>query len=132
MVEKSYLKFASEALTNCSVSADGATVLLGFKDSKGRDASLELPLAQAGSLAMTLPSLIEHAVRRHFRDSSLRYSYPLESWQIERSSDPETGMVTLRTKDGFSVCFSMPVALQSDLGHALTSPPQIDAPTLAN
>jgi hypothetical protein len=32
-------------------------------------------------------------------------------------------MVTLRTVDGFSVCFSIPRAQQSELGEALVSPP---------
>ncbi|MBI5132631.1 MAG: hypothetical protein HZA66_24600 [Rhodopseudomonas palustris] len=126
------MKFASERLTNCAVSADGTTLVLGFEDSRGRKASLELPIEQAGSLAMTLPSLIEHAVRKRFQDSSLRYSYPLKSWQIERSSDPSTGMVTLRTTDGFSVCFSMPIALQSDLGNALVAPPEVKVELLMN
>lgn len=132
MEGKMYLNFASEALTNCAVSSDGQTVVLGFKDSKGRDASLQLPLEQAGSLAMTLPSLIEHAMRRRFSDASLRYAFPLKSWRVERTSDPATGMVTLRTTEGFSVCFSIPATMQADLGTALVSRTEAEVETIFN
>jgi hypothetical protein len=54
-----------------------------------------------------LPNLIDKALRSRYRDNTLRYAYPLASWSVERSSGPETGMVTLSTTDGFNVCFSM-------------------------
>jgi hypothetical protein len=53
------------------------------------------------------PNLIDKALRSRYRDNTLRYAYPLASWSVERSSGPETGMVTLSNTDGFNVCFSM-------------------------
>jgi hypothetical protein len=76
-----------------------------------------------GALAMTLPGLIDMALQTRFGDQSLRYAYPLESWVVEQSSDPTQGMVTLRTVDGFSVCFSLPRQQQSALGEALVASP---------
>ncbi|WP_244626467.1 hypothetical protein [Bradyrhizobium ivorense] len=38
---------------------------------------------------------------------------------IEQSTDPSHGMMTLKATDGFSVCFSIPRAQQSELGEAL-------------
>ena len=70
---------------------------------------------------MTLPGLIGKALRTRFGDAMLRYAYPLESWVVEQSSDPSQGMVTLRTADGFSVCFSIPREQQSELGEALVA-----------
>jgi hypothetical protein len=114
----------SQSLTTCEVAPDGSTVVLGFTDSSGTAATIRLPLNQVGALAMTLPDLINKALQSRFGDRTLRYAYPLASWSVERSSDPGTGMMTLSTTDGFSVCFSMERELQHTLAEALAS----DAP----
>jgi uncharacterized LabA/DUF88 family protein len=111
----------SKSLTSCDVTPDGSTILLGFIDKDGKPATIRLSLNQVGALAMTLPELINKALRSRFKDQSLRYAYPLASWAVERSSDPATGMVTLSTVDGFTVCFSMRRELQSELGEALVA-----------
>jgi hypothetical protein len=76
---------------------------------------------------MTLPGLIDKALQTRYGDQSLRYAYPLESWRVEQSTDPTQGMVTLRTVDGFSVCFSIPRQQQSELGEALVAQPVSNA-----
>jgi hypothetical protein len=91
-------------------------------DSKGEPATIRLSVNQVGALVMTLPGLISKALQARFGDQSLRYAYPLDSWVIEQSTDPKHGMMTLRTSDGFSVCFSIPREQQSELGEALTAP----------
>jgi hypothetical protein len=111
----------AQSLTTCEVAPDGNSVLLGFTDSQGTPDNIRLSLNQVGGLAMTLPDLITKALRLRYGDHSLRYAYPLDSWTVERSSDPTTGMVTLCTTDGFSVCFSMQVDLQQKLAAALAS-----------
>jgi hypothetical protein len=110
-----------QSLTTCEVDPDGNTIVLGFTDPNGTPAQIRLSLNQVGGLAMTLPDLITKALRLRYGDQSLRYAYPLESWTVERSSDPRTGMVTLCTTDGFSVCFSMQRELQHKLADALAS-----------
>ena len=70
---------------------------------------------------MTLPDLINKALQSRYGDHTLRYTYPLASWTVERSSEPGTGMMTLSTADGFSVCFSMERQLQQTLAEALAS-----------
>ena len=55
--------------------------------------------------------------------ADLQPSAPLASWSIEQATDPRQTMVTLRTADGFSVCFSMPREQQSQLGEALVETP---------
>ena len=72
---------------------------------------------------MTLQGLIDKALQTRFGDQSLRYAHPLASWLVEQSSDPTQTMVTLRTVDGFSVCFSIPRQQQSELGAALAAQP---------
>src|SRR5262245_8764125 len=117
------MEIKSEALTSCEVAPDGNIISLGFIDAAGKPATIRLSLNQVGALAMTLPGLIDKALQVRFRDDSLRYAYPLESWVIEQSTDPKQGMMTLKTSDGFSVCFSIPREQQSELGEALVSQP---------
>ena len=123
------MEIDTQLLTTCEVAADGGAILLGFVDSTGNPATIRLSLNQVGALIMTLPGLIEKALQTRYGDQSLRYAYPLESWLVERSTDPTQGMVTLRTTDGFSVCFSIPREQQSELGEALVSQPRT-SPTL--
>ena len=117
------MEIDTQSLTTCEVAADGGAISLGFLDSTGTPATIRLSLNQVGALAMTLPGLIDKALQTRFGDQSLRYAYPLESWVVEQSTDPTQGMVTLRTVDGFSVCFSIPRQQQSALGEALVAQP---------
>jgi hypothetical protein len=115
------MKAEAQSLTTCEVAPDGNSIMLGFTDPDGTPAQIRLSLNQVGGLAMTLPDLITKALRLRYGDQSLRYAYPLQSWTVERSSDPRTGMVTLCTTDGFSVCFSMQRELQHQLADALAT-----------
>jgi hypothetical protein len=115
------MNIESQSLTAGDVTPDGSAILVGLIDTDGKPATIRLSLNQVGALAMTLPELINKALRSRFNDQSLRYAYPLASWAIEQSSDSATGMVTLSTTDGFTVCFSMGRELQSELGEALVT-----------
>jgi hypothetical protein len=126
------MKIDTQALTTCEVAADGGAISLGFVDSTGNPATIRLSLNQVGALAMTLPGLIDKALQTRYGDQSLRYAYPLASWAIEQSTDPTQGMVTLRTVDGFSVCFSIPRQQQSELGEALVAQYVPSTPPRAN
>ena len=126
------MEIETRALTSCEVAPDGNMISLGFVDADGKPATIRLSLNQVGALAMTLPGLIDRALQVRFRDDSLRYAYPLESWVVEQSTDPRHGMMTLTTADGFSVCFSIPREQQSELGEALVSQPGAKATLRAN
>ena len=126
------MEIEPQTLTTCEVAPDGNTVVLGFTGPSGVPAQIRLSLNQVGALAMTLPNLITKALRSRYGDHSLRYAYPLASWTVEQSSDPQTRMVTLCTTDGFSVCFSMQHELQHELGEALASGSQSPVQILAN
>ena len=126
------MEIESQALTSCEVVADGDAVSLGFVDSTGQPATIRLSLSQVGALAMTLPGLIDKALQTRFGDQSLRYAYPLASWEVEQSTDPTQGMMTLRTAGGFSVCFSIPREQQSELGEALVAQPVESVAVRAN
>jgi hypothetical protein len=115
------MEIDSQALTTCEVAPDGEAISLGFVDTTGNPATIRLSMDQAGALLMTLPGLIDRALQTRFADQSLRYVYPLASWIVEQSSDLAQGIVTLRTVDGFSVCFSMPRKQRIELGEALVA-----------
>jgi hypothetical protein len=115
------MEIETQALTSCEIAPGGDVISLGFVDGRGQPQTIRLSLNQVGALAMTLPGLIGRALQTRFGDDTLRYAYPLESWAVEQSSDPTQGMVTLRTTDGFSVCFSIPRQQQSELGEALVA-----------
>jgi hypothetical protein len=124
------MEIDTEAFT-CEVAADG-TISLGFVDSAGDPATIRLSLNEVGSLAMTLPGLIDKAFQARHGDRSLRHAYQLASWTLEQSSDPTQVMVTLRTEDGFGVCFSIPRAQQGELGKALVAQPGSNTTPLVN
>jgi hypothetical protein len=126
------MKAEAQSLTTCEVAPDGNSIVLGFTDPDGTPAQIRLSLNQVGGLAMTLPDLITKALRLRYGDQSLRYAYPLQSWTVERSSDPRTVMVTLCTTDGFSVCFSMQRELQHQLADALATDDPAQPRLLAN
>jgi hypothetical protein len=110
-----------QALTTYKVEPDGQSVALGVQDTSGKVATLKMRISELGNLVMTLPSIIEAALRRQYRDASLRYTYPLASWQIEPASDPEHLIVTMRTDDGFGVSFSMPRQRAAQFGKDVSS-----------
>jgi hypothetical protein len=117
------MEIDTETLTTCEIAADGGAISLGFVDSAGQPATVTLSLDDAGSLAMTLPGLITKALQARFDDRSLHNAYPLASWALEQSSDPTQVLVTLRTADGFSACFSVRHEQQNEFGAALLAEP---------
>jgi hypothetical protein len=122
----------SQSLTTCEVAPDGNTIVLGFADPGGAPVRIRLPLSQIGALAMTLPGLINKALQSRYGDQTLRYAYPLASCTVERSAEPDTGMMTLSTTDGFSVCFAMEREIQQTLAEALASESASEPSALMN
>lgn len=107
-------------LTTYKISEDGQSVTLKMLDELGAEAALSFGIGELGNLVMTLPGLIETALQRQLRDGSFRFAYPVGSWAIEESTDPSSLIVTLRTKDGFGVSFSMPRGNAMRLAHSLS------------
>jgi hypothetical protein len=81
-----------------------------------------LPACASALRIMTLPGLLETALKARYGDQSLRYAYPLASWVVEQSTDTTQRIITLETEDGFKVRFSIPKAEQNLLGEALIRP----------
>ncbi len=108
-----------QALAEFNIEPDGRSVTLQVVDAMGSPIKLNLQVDQLGQLAMTLPSLIEVAIRRQYGDSSCRFTYPMESWMVEQAIDPSLVILTMRTTDGFGVSFSMPRSKAEEMADSI-------------
>ncbi len=122
-MEAKNMEIETQSLTACDVTSDGGLISLSFVDSHGQPATILMSLNQVGALIMTLPGILERALQTRFADSTLRYAYPLASWAVEQSTDPTQCMVTLRTADGFGICFSIPREQRTQISEALADAP---------
>ena len=116
------MEISVKSLTTCEVASDGGAIALRFEDVSGNSGAVHVSLNQVGALIMTLPGLLEAALKARYGDQSLRYAYPLASWVVEQSTDVTQRIITLETEDGFKVRFSIPKIEQSLLGEALIQP----------
>src|SRR6185437_9033891 len=62
------MKIGVRSLSTYSVGADGDTIALDLLDSNENTVTLDMSVDQVGMLAMTLPKLIETALKRRFHD----------------------------------------------------------------
>jgi hypothetical protein len=109
----------STKLTTCSVAHDGSTVELELLDAAHAKVTLQLPLEHAAALAMTLPRLLTSAVRQSTGDQQARYVFDLGEWALESSEGRQSLLATLKTTDGFEVCFGIPFEACRSLGWNL-------------
>src|SRR5579883_2762724 len=80
---------------------------MSVADAQGRRKSLRLPTECLNELVMTLPEMARQALRRLYRDDSLRLVYTAATVRIEIASDGATLILTLQTPDGFAVSFGL-------------------------
>jgi hypothetical protein len=113
------MRIRSEKLTTCSVAPDGTNVGLEFLDQAGATVAVEFPLDQAEAIVMTLPHLLARALVRCTGNDDARYVFDLEEWSIERAKGGNCLIATLKTRNGFEVCFGVPLEACQSLGSAL-------------
>ena len=113
------MKISSSKLTTCSVADDGSKVHLEFLDQSGATVTLELPLEQAQVVVMTLPHLLASAVRQKTGNQDARYVFGLHEWALEGAKDQQCLIATLKTMNGFEVCFGIPFEVCRALGWDL-------------
>jgi hypothetical protein len=106
-------------LTTCNALDDGETVKLDLVDAGGNPVSLLLSFEHAESIAMTLPRLLTHAVKKQTGQDKSRYVFPLGQWLLEAIEDCHSFILTLKTEDGFEVSFRIPHDVSRALGWAL-------------
>jgi hypothetical protein len=76
-------------------------------DENSQPGSLVLPSESLRSLIMSMPEMMQQALRRRYRDPSLRLVFPLGNWSLETSTEPGKLILTLSTSDGFAVSFAV-------------------------
>jgi hypothetical protein len=113
------MRIRSEKLTTCSVAPDGTKVGLEFLDQSGATVAVEFPLDQAEAIVMTLPHLLARALVRCTGNDEARYVFDLEEWSVERAKDQNCLIATLKTRNGFEVCFGVPFEACQSLGSTL-------------
>ncbi len=94
-------RIVGKALTNVDLASDGSCVRFNLTDENDRAAALELPLECINQMLMTLPHVINQALRSRHQDSSFRLVFPLGDWRLERISGDRRLILTLATDDGF-------------------------------
>jgi hypothetical protein len=116
-------EITASALTTFEVALDGSSVRLNLLDQQGRSAAVTLPTRCVNHLLMTVPRMVETALRNSQGDESLRYVHPMESFTLElASSSPGGGpqlILTITTGGGFAASFAGGEQVMTQLGHAL-------------
>src|SRR5262245_43925640 len=106
------------ALTTFAVSPDGSMISINVTDENSNPGSLVLPADCLRSLIMSLPEMMQQALRRRYQDPSLRLVYPLGNWSLEASTEPGKLILTLSTGDGFAVSFAVTADELKRFGNA--------------
>jgi len=102
------MKISGVELTTCAVADDGSKLGLEFRDQSGTLVTVELSFEQAEAVVMTLPRLLAAAVRQKTGNQDARYVFGLHGWSIEGAKNQQCLIATLKTLDGFEVCFGIP------------------------
>ena len=110
-------------LTTFEVALDGSQVRLNVCDRTGEPAALILPAACVNQLLMTLPRMVETALRNSHGDDSLRFVHPIESFSLELA-EPKAGgepqvILTIATGGGFKASFGASEEVMMRLGHSV-------------
>lgn len=105
--------------TSCEVSGDGRAIRLSYCDDDGAARHLHISAEQAGALAMTLPRLLSAALRARSRDPNLRFVFPLAECNLEAAAGSSHRILSLRTNDGFEVCFSLSQEALAEMGQLI-------------
>jgi hypothetical protein len=110
-------------LTTYDVDPDGKFVRLHIRNAGGQPATIILPIDCLTQLLMSLPAMVQKALRNRHGDDSLRLAHPLESFNVELGETSTTGdrqyILTLSTAGGFAVSFSGSDTDLSSLGAAI-------------
>jgi hypothetical protein len=122
-----HLRIVSRELTTCGGTDGGRTIVLNFIENSGASISIELPLRQAASLAMTLPRLLSSAVKLQTGDPHARYVFSVGKWTLESSEGSSQRILTMQTPDGFAVSFAVPFSMCDEMGETLASHHGMDA-----
>ena len=85
-----------------------------------------LPVDCLRSLLMTLPGLIEQALKARYSDHTLTLVHPVGDWSLQAAAGDDRLILTLATPDDFKVSFALTEddaeSLASSLGNTAQRP----------
>ena len=101
------MEIVGKTLTTCQVDPAGDVFRPNLEDTDGQPASVVLPIECLRSLLMTLPGVIEQALKVRYRDDTLKLVYPMGGWTLQAAAGSSSMILTLTTPDGFRVSFAL-------------------------
>ena len=101
------MEIVGKALTTCQVDPTGHSFRIVMEDADGRPASVVLPTDCLRSLLMTLPNVIEQALKARYRDDTLKIVYPMGGFSLQAAAGSDSLILTMTTPDGFKVSFAL-------------------------
>jgi hypothetical protein len=114
-----------KALTTCQVDTSGEFLRLNLQLEDGKPSSVTLPIDCVRSLLMTLPGMIELALKARYGDGTFKLVYPAGGWTLQQTTDSQHMILTIQTDDGFKVAFALSPKDAGELASSL-----VDAETL--
>ena len=106
-------------LTTCEVDESGEFFRLNFEQEDGRPSSITLPIDCMHAFLMTLPGMIERALKARYHDNDYLLVYPTGGWMLQQAAHTDQTILTLQTHDGFKVAFALSPQDASDLASSL-------------
>lgn len=113
------------ALTTFDIDPSGTYARLHVRDRSGQPATLKLPTDCLNQLLMTLPSMVQTALRNSHGDDSLRLVHSLDHFSLELGQPDADGrqqfILTLQTGNGFGVSFAVRREALNEIANTLAT-----------
>ena len=113
------MEIVGKTLTTCQIDPAGELVRLTAEGADGGPVSMVLPVDCLRSLLMTLPGLIDQALKARYRDDTLKVVYPVGAWSLQAAAGAERLILTLATPDDFKVSFALTEGDAASLASSL-------------
>lgn len=100
------------ALTTFDVASDGSHVRMHMRDEEGQPASLILPAKCLNQLLMTLPAMVQSALRKRHGNDHTRLVHSIDECRLESGEADARGVqqliLTMSTGGGFTASYAAP------------------------
>lgn len=121
----------AETLTTFDVASDGSHVRMHMRDREGQPASLILPTTCLNQLLMTLPTMVQSALRKRHGDESTRLVHSIDECTLESGGHDARGaqqlILTMITGGGFAASYSASSATLASIARCILNQVPEDA-----
>lgn len=113
----------AESLTTFDVASDGSHVRMHMRDQEGQPASLILPASCLNQLLMTLPTMVQTALRNRPGNTSTRLVHTIDECTLESGEVDARGsqqlILTMVTRGGFAASYASPAATLASIARSI-------------